>query len=436
MTTIKNLVKTMLVSILTAGTMMSFTACSSDNEVLSEVNDNLQLNASRYAAAERTVLVYLAGKNNLSQSLQTNLEQMKAGSRLIGNNTLLVFVRRDMQGEKPWLARVNNGELTDSVSLDDMGFGKSNMQACNPELMEQVMRYAFSHYPANEYGLVLGGHSTGWLIDEEPGQTRAFGVDNGDGYTYSRKNKRWMNVPTMARVLERVPHLKFIFADCCNFMCLETMYELRNVTDYIIGSPAEIPAEGAPYEQIIPALFEKNTFCSSVIGIYYRAQNGELPLSAVKTSAIDQLASATRYALDMVQAKIGNGYADTQGLIHYGYSGSSIQFHQEYNLFYDAGDFFRSQLSESDYLQWKQALDKTVIEKRFAKQWRTCMTWRYIYSDFEMTEEKYHGVSMYIPQDANTEYGIYYAQNNEDIKQLKWYPLKSATLHPGCGFAN
>ena len=421
MTTIKNLVKTMLVSILTVGTMMSFTACSSDNEVLSEVNDNLQLNASRYAAAERTVLVYLAGKNNLSQSLQTNLEQMKAGSRLIGNNTLLVFVRRDMQGEKPWLARVNNGELTDSVSLDDMGFGKSNMQACNPELMEQVMRYAFSHYPANEYGLVLGGHSTGWLIDEEPGQTRAFGVDNGDGYTYSRKNKRWMNVPTMARVLERVPHLKFIFADCCNFMCLETMYELRNVTDYIIGSPAEIPAEGAPYEQIIPALFEKNSFCSSVIGIYYRAQNGELPLSAVKTSAIDQLASATRNALDMVQAKIGNGYADTQGLIHYGYSGSSIHFHQEYNLFYDAGDFFRSQLSESDYLQWKQALDEAVIEKRFAKQWRTCMTWRYIYSDFEMTEEKYHGVSMYIPQDANTEYGIYYAQNNEDIKQLKWY---------------
>ena len=421
MTTIKNLVKTMLVSILTAGTMMSFTACSSDDEVLSEVNDNLQLNASRYAAAERTVLVYLAGKNNLSQSLQTNLEQMKAGSMHIGNNTLLVFVRRDMQGEKPWLARVNNGELTDSVSLDDMGFGNSNMQACNPELMEQVMRYAFSHYPANEYGLVLGGHSTGWLIDEEPGQTRAFGVDNGDGYTYSRKNKRWMNVPTMARVLERVPHLKFIFADCCNFMCLETMYELRNVTDYIIGSPAEIPAEGAPYEQIIPALFEKNTFCSSVIDIYYRTQNGELPLSAVKTSAIDQLASATRYALDMVQAKIGNGYADTQGLIHYGYSGSSIQFHQEYNLFYDAGDFFRSQLSENDYLQWKQALDKTVIEKRFAKQWRTCMTWRYIYSDFEMTEEKYHGVSMYIPQDANTEYGIYYAQNNEDIKQLKWY---------------
>ena len=421
MATKKFLVKTILMSVLTIGTMMSFTACSSDDEVLSGENENLQLNKSRHATVDRTVLVYLAGKNNLSKSLQTNLEQMKTGSKHIGSNTLLVFVRRDIQGEKPWLARISNGEVTDSVSLEDMGIGTSNMQACNPDLMEQVIRYAFDHYPANDYGLVLGGHSTGWLIDQEPGSTRAFGVDNGDGYTYSSKNKRWINVPTIARVLECVPHLKFIFADCCNFMCLETMYELRNVTDYIIGSPAEIPAEGAPYEQIMPALFEKNTFCSSIIDIYHRTQNGEVPLSVVKTSAMDQLASATRYALDMVQEKIGNGYADTQGLIHYGYSGSSIQFHQEYNLFYDAGDFFRSQLSESDYLQWKQALDKTVIEKRFAKQWRTCMTWRYIYSDFEMTEEKYHGVSMYIPQDANTEYGIYYAQNNEDIKQLKWY---------------
>ena len=417
----KNLVKTMLMSILTAGTMMSFTACSSEDDVLMETKGNVSLDINQYATAERTVLVYLAGKNNLSESLQTNLEQMKAGSKRIGNNTLLAFVRRDIQGEQPWLARISNGELKDSLSLDDMGISTSNMQACNPELMEQVLKYAYSHYPANEYGLVLGGHSTGWLIEQEPGDTRAFGVDNGDGYTYSSRNKRWINVSTIASVLERVPHLKFIFADCCNFMCLETMYELRNVTDYIIGSPAEIPAEGAPYEQIMPALFEKNTFCSSIIDIYHRTQNGEVPLSVVKTSAMDQLASATRYALDMVQEEIGNGYADTQGLIHYGYSASSIQFHQEYNLFYDAGDFFRSQLPESDYRQWKQALDEAVVEKRFAKEWRTCMTWRYTYSDFEMTEEKYHGVSMYIPQDPSTEYGKYFARNNEDIKQLKWY---------------
>ena len=419
MTTKKNLVKMMLMSILTAGTMMSFTACSKeDDQVMMTTNSkNMQKQTTQHVTAERTVLVYLAGKNNLSSSLQMNLEQMKRGSKRIGNNTLLAFVRRDKCGEQPWLARISNGEVTDSLSLDDMGISTNNMQACNPVLMEQVLKYAFNHYPANEYGLVLGGHSTGWLIEQEPGDTRAFGVDKGDGCNY----KRWINVPTIAHLLEHVPHLKFIFADCCNFMCLETMYELRNVTDYLIGSPAEIPIEGAPYEQITTAMFEKNTFCTSIIDAYHRAQNGYLPLSVVKTSAVEQLASATRYALDIVKEKIGNGYAVTKGVIHYGYYSSESEFHREYNLFYDAGDFFRTQLSDSDYQAWKEALNEVVVEKRFAKQWRTDIDWRIAYTDFEMTQEKYHGVSMYIPQNPNNEYGKYYTQNNEDIKQLKWY---------------
>ena len=423
MTTRQNLVKMMLMSIVTAGTIMSFTACSSEDDVMNDVQKPSGMTSRQNVAGSRTVLVYLAGKNDLSDDLQMNLNQMKAGSKRIGDNTLLVFMRRDVRNksEKPWLARIHNGELKDSVSIDDMGVKTSNMQACNPELMEQVLRYAFGRYPAREYGLVLGGHSTGWLIKQEPASTRAFGVDNGDGYAYSSTGSRWINVPTMARVLESVPHLKFIFADCCNFMCLETMYELRHVTDYIIGSPAEIPDEGAPYETMLPALFEQNTFHTSIIDQYHKAQHGYLPLSVVKTSGMDQLASATRHALDIIQEKIGSGYADTQGLIHYNYSTTNLDFHHEYNLFYDAGDFFRSQLSEADYQQWKQALDQAVVEKRYAKQWTTYMLWRYIYSDFDMTEEKYHGVSMYIPQDPTTEFGKYYAQNNEDIKQLAWY---------------
>ena len=88
MATMKNLVKTMLMSILTVGTIMTFTACSSDDDILLEVKKNGTLNINQYAASERTVLVYLAGKNNLSKLIQKNLEQMKEGSRRIGNNVI------------------------------------------------------------------------------------------------------------------------------------------------------------------------------------------------------------------------------------------------------------------------------------------------------------------------------------------------------------
>ena len=62
MTTMKNLVKTMLMSILTAGTMMGFTACSSEEDVLMETKGNVSLDINQYTTVERTVLVYLAGK--------------------------------------------------------------------------------------------------------------------------------------------------------------------------------------------------------------------------------------------------------------------------------------------------------------------------------------------------------------------------------------
>ena len=62
MMTMKNLVKTMLMSILTAGTMMSFTACSSEDDVLMETKGNVSLDINQYTTVERTVLVYLAGK--------------------------------------------------------------------------------------------------------------------------------------------------------------------------------------------------------------------------------------------------------------------------------------------------------------------------------------------------------------------------------------
>jgi hypothetical protein len=47
-------------------------------------------------------------------------------------------------------------------------------------------------------------------------------------------------------------HLKYIMFDCCNMMCLENLYELRSVADYIIGSPAEIPTAVLPTTRSCP----------------------------------------------------------------------------------------------------------------------------------------------------------------------------------------
>jgi hypothetical protein len=60
---------------------------------------------------------------------------------------------------------------------------------------------------------------------------------------------------------------------------------------------------------------------------------------------------------------------------------------------------------------------KAVVLKRIGYRWDTANIWRYAFVDFEMTEEKFHGVSMFIPQAPTIGE---YAKMNEDIKQMEW----------------
>ena len=399
------------------------TACSSD--------DDQELDPTRGQTddlrGEKTVLIYMAGRNDLTAIVGNDFEEIKAGSRKISEKqNLLVFVRQFGDDGMPWLARIKNGEVTDSVSLKDMGVTSSDglMRASDPVVMEGVLRYAFKHYPAStgDYGLVLWGHGSGWLMMKEVDMpsTRAYGADYGDDEDCKAANAQWINFPTLAEVLRGMPHLKYIMADCCNFMCLENLYELRNVCDYVIGSPAEIPFEGAPYDQIVPDLFANGQFYSNIIDKYYNSVGGLLPLSVVKTSEMENVAQATRQALLDVKENIGDAYADMTGMIHYYYMDKNTKFRQEYCMFYDAGDFILKHAHEGVYQQWRQALEQAVVDSRMATKWCTDKWWSYVYTDFTVTAEKYHGVSMFVPQDpAKGDYAKY----NEDIKQLSWYKV-------------
>ena len=396
------------------------TACSSNDDDLEPVQPALKKGESRTVAQAKTVLVYMAGRNSLAGMVNKDLNEMKLGSkRLDSNDNLLVFVRRDKTEKMPWLARIKNGVVTDSVSLSDMGITSSDGEnrASDPVVMEGVMHYAFSHYPAMDgnYGLVLWGHGSGWLMDNEVKRvnSRAFGVDKGE---YGRA--LWMNIPTMANILKGMPHLKFIMADCCNFMCLEVLYELRNVCDYVIGSPAEIPDDGAPYDQIVPDMFADGRFYTSIIDKYYKSVNGYLPLTAVQSSQMEQLAQATHQAIQAVQSNHNGDYTDMTGLIHYYHTDDDSDFHPEYNIFYDAGDFFLAHAPQDAYQQWKQSLDQAVVERRNAARWNTDKVWFMKYSDFTVTDAKMHGVSMFVEQ--NPAKGNY-AKYNEDIKKMAWW---------------
>ena len=367
----------------------------------------------------RTVVVYMSAENSLSSFANMDFREIIEGSKLVADeHNLMVWYDRPMSNEKPWLCRIQKGVITDSVSIEDMGISTEDELSSDPKVFEQVLRYVYDNYPANDgYGLVLWGHATGWTLRDSIAYSRGYGIDNGYNNPSSNSGY-WLNIPTIRKVLEQMPKQTFIFADCCNFMCLESIYELRNVADYIIGSPAEIPDYGAPYNTVVPTMFEHEGFAKSIIDKYSNAYPSSLPLSAVKTSEMEALAAATRNVLKYIATQ-PEGYAVKDSTIHYYYDGNGFgPFSPEYSIFFDAGDYIRSRVPEADYLEWNEVLKRAVVYKYFSPSWLTNQAWYRYYSDFTMTEEKYHGVSMFVPQDLDT---YYYKTYNRDIKKFQWY---------------
>lgn len=366
----------------------------------------------------RTVLIYMSAENTLSYDSENDLEEIRKGSQELTNDDyLLVYYDRAKKDELPWLARIVKGQLKDSVSIADMQISEKDEYASNPAVFEKVLSYAYSHYPATAgYGLTFWGHASGWLREDSIAHSRGYGVDNGTN-SPSYDSGYWMNIPTLRQALEKQPHLEFILADCCNFMCLETIYELCEVTDYIVGSAAEIPAQGAPYDKVVPEMFKRKDAAKAIMTKYAESYKDYLPLSVAKTVEVDALAEATRTVLKAIADSIKTDYPDMTGLIHY-YNEYRAQYHPYYNVFYDAGDFVKKYATEAEYKEWKQALDRVISDKIFSKKWDTNKSWYSHYSDFEMTEERYHGVSMYVPQDPDLGYHKRY---NDDLKLFGWY---------------
>lgn len=366
----------------------------------------------------RTVLIYMSAENTLSYDSENDLEEIRQGSQELTNDDyLLVYYDRAKKDELPWLARIVKGQLKDSVSIADMQISEKDEYASNPAVFEKVLSYAYSHYPATAgYGLTFWGHASGWLREDSIARSRGYGIDNGTNSS-SYDSGYWMNIPTLRQALEKQPHLEFILADCCNFMCLETIYEFCEVTDYIVGSAAEIPAQGAPYDKVVPEMFKRKDAAKAIMTKYAESYKDYLPLSVAKTVEVDALAEATRTVLKAIYSRIDTEYPDMTGLIHY-YNEYRAQYHPYYNVFYDAGDFVKKYATEAEYKEWKQALDRVISDKIFSKKWDTNKSWYSHYSDFEMTEERYHGVSMYVPQDPDLGYHKRY---NDDLKLFGWY---------------
>lgn len=379
--------------------------------------------------ADRTVLVYMAAENNLDSYAVDDLSEILLGSKTLNKNqNLIVYVDR-ATNKDPFYVRAVDGEFVDTLYVTES-------LTADPAVLESALRYSRDKYPAKSYGLVLWGHASGWLVNADSiayANSRAYGGDTGNNSTGSA-GKYWMNIPPMARAISNAmgsDKLTFVLADCCNFGCVEIAYEMKDITDYLIASPAEIPDAGAPYDLILADLFNQTgDFYRYIIDDYYdyyidfykenpRYYNrtvGDLagysvPLVAVKTSELDNLAHATASVLNTIPSTVSKeGQLDLDAVLYYGV--------YTYRYCYDMYSVLKKNAAAEDVNWWKQSFDNAIAYQRFSQKWMS--NFSRLYNDmetFDSAPENNGCLSMFFP---NTMYNATSPNWNTAINQFKW----------------
>ncbi len=152
----------------------------------------------------------------------------------------------------------------------------SSVSACDPSTMREVMNYAKEQFPAKGYGLVFSSHGSGWLPEgyyyspskferehagelpasarRAPGKTWNIPVERieDDPYRHMVRSvgeelsagggRSQMSIEEFAGGIPY--HLDYILFDMCFSGGVELAYGLKDKADYIIGSPAEVLADG------------------------------------------------------------------------------------------------------------------------------------------------------------------------------------------------
>ena len=380
---------------------MTFTGCSEEAFDTDSVN-------------KQTILAFYpwtGGKSSteLLGYLQNNIDSICDGiidRKGLNNSRVLVFLSDKYNHSTLYDLQYNaTTKSVDRVPLKEYE-GASYASA---EGIADIMNEVKTKASALNYALIVGVHGCGWTYASDwsrypyyarPSVTRPrdnnfsgiqFGPDPNAPLTRFFGSvslaENAMDISTLAEgIRESGLKMQYILFDACYMSNIETAYELKDVTNYMIASGSEIMAAGLPYRSMWSYLNSSTPNYSSIVSTsvnFYK--NSSAPfcnLAAIDCRQVEKLASVMKdiNAENQLQASVNL---------------DSIQHLDGFrpNLFYDLETYVDS-LHPSGYLldQFKSQLKLTIKASDHTDEAYTC-----IYSSDSFKIKNYCGITISDP---------------------------------------
>lgn len=288
-----------------------------------------------------TVLVYIAGDNDLAYFAGRNIEEMK---RIGSTEHLNILVQLDGQGahektkrlliEKNKAVQVNTGHPTAQQKLD-FGNALTLIDACG---------WAIKDFPSDHFGVVLWNHGIGILdniggratsaselfvfnpetnmleLDRSTGfidhlkRFQPRGVCFGDTYgTYLTNQKLKYAFKEVTSKFLNGKKIDFVGFDACLMSMIEVGNLLSPYADYMIGSQEIELGTGWPYHTMLAPFktqaLSPEDFCKHMTQAYhqhYKSITYDYTLSTIKLDKLDALEQSLDSVVSLLLTALAN----------------------------------------------------------------------------------------------------------------------------------
>jgi hypothetical protein len=260
--------------------VLSFSSCSKDSD------DN---NWPQQETIAKTVFIYMpwtgsetSSRNSLDRFFNQNLQAITEALSTSDNSDTRIIV-----------FKADNARQASLFSMDARqrkilrNYAKGNMTTTME--MTALLNAVAEESPSKIYAMIVGSHADGWLAPGAmPYKSRSFGGQDKSLQT---------DVTTLSSAIasSTIGKMQYICFDACYMANIETAYELRNVTQYLIASTSEIIDEGMPYAnvwQYLSATTPQYNKITDAYLNYYKDSYGSL--SAIDCSVSNEMAQEMR----------------------------------------------------------------------------------------------------------------------------------------------
>lgn len=224
---------------------------------------------------EWTILMYMAADNDLEYAAIEDVYEMECSKLNTDKVSVLFLLDRSKAydtSNNNWtgtrLYELKTGRRAGSKDIisrcldcEDLGLKASSESDIDIDMssgyvLSNILSYVQKNYPAENLGLIMWGHGTGWRSEKN-------NIECYKGFAHDDSSGSYMTLKQLGESIKKGLNvngkkLDFLGLDTCFGGEIEVFYELRNLTKYAVGTEGLLLMSGWNYKNIFDCFESEN----------------------------------------------------------------------------------------------------------------------------------------------------------------------------------